>query len=142
MIGDNDLKTKVTGFLSNLLGSSKKAEACGRLICLRSKNQYTFDFVKLWHIDFYSHPQVMYFDPKLTMVAVGLYNGDIEVYRVQVEKNYQNYEDVKIYLKHKGGFQGGNSDVFMVLFIFSFVVLHYQATYISSYRPFLRLHKW
>lgn len=41
----------------------------------------------------------MYFDPKLTMVAVGLYNGDIEVYRVQVEKNYQNYEDVKKILR-------------------------------------------
>lgn len=36
----------------------------------------------------------MSFDPKLTMIAVGLYNGDIEIYRVQVEKNYQNYEDV------------------------------------------------
>lgn len=30
----------------------------------------------------------MHFDPKLTMVAVGLYNGDVEIYRVQVEKNY------------------------------------------------------
>lgn len=38
----------------------------------------------------------MQFDPKLTMIAVGLYNGDIEIYRVLVEKNYQNYEDVII----------------------------------------------
>ncbi|KAL4461449.1 hypothetical protein ABPG74_016073 [Tetrahymena malaccensis] len=100
LIGDNDLKTKVGGFLSSLLGTNKKGDPCGRLICLRAKNQYTFDFNKLWHIDFYSHPQCMHFDPKLTMVAVGLYNGDIEIYRVKVEKNYQSYEDYCIIKRH------------------------------------------
>ncbi|KAL4468934.1 hypothetical protein ABPG72_009754 [Tetrahymena utriculariae] len=100
LIGDNDLKTKVGGFLSSLLGTNKKGDPCGRLICLRAKNQYTFDFNKLWHIDFYSHPQCMHFDPKLTMVAVGLYNGDIEIFRVKVEKNYQSYEDYCIIKRH------------------------------------------
>lgn len=55
LIGDNDLKQRVGEFITNLLGSSKKGDCCGRLICLRSKNRYTFDFSELWHIDFYSH---------------------------------------------------------------------------------------
>jgi len=61
------------------------------------------------------------------MVAVGLYNGDIEVYRVQVEKNYQNYEDVKKILKiNRKRIQRererGNSDVLDGFIHFFFIL--------------------
>lgn len=40
----------------------------------------------------------MYFDSKLKMIAVGLHNGDIQIYTVEVENNFHNYAEVKINL--------------------------------------------
>jgi hypothetical protein len=48
----------------------------------------------MWEIEFFSCPQVMAFEEKLNILAVGLYNGDVECYRVMVEKNYSGWEDV------------------------------------------------
>ncbi|EGR32163.1 PX domain protein [Ichthyophthirius multifiliis] len=101
-IGENNLKQKITGFLNNFFGniSQKSQEVQGKVICFKSKNPYVFDFQKQWEIDLFSCPQVMAYDEKLSILAVGLYNGDIQCYRVQVEKGYQGYEDYCIIKRH------------------------------------------
>jgi hypothetical protein len=100
LMAKQDIETKVKGFFYALTGlEQKKKEVQGRIITFRSLFR-NFEFAKAWDHPFYSPPTCMHWDERLTVLAVGLTNGDICLLRVKTEKSYTGYEEFGIIKRH------------------------------------------